>query len=357
MVHDTVAVLRDVQFVQLVVDVAQGVIVLLADAAALFLFTLFGDVADEEYPLVGTAGVVPAQRNDEGGNPVPFAVAAKAAVFGGDFHAAFAELLADVAPDESGEEAFPVLRVDEGCGYGVDIAVLVVIHGDHGRVGGVDKVGRIGAEVDFVDFGIRVAQGDVVALFLKGAFLFDALLLRDVPDDEKGGHIVAFFKEKHAVFEPQLFVFAKEHPILIDEGAGMRAAGLEQGFGRGGAVDAFAVGGMDHRYCFGVECAVVAGTGFAGQARRGGVAVELPRAQVDFDDAVPDWRNTVLDGVRAGRRFLPILLRSLMSCQRRSRRPDDPGMGSTVSRSSDRSRRRQGRGILWTAGDRRPLSC
>ena len=52
-VHDTVAVLRDVQFVQLVVDVAQGVIVLLADAAALFLFTLFGDVTDEEYPLVG----------------------------------------------------------------------------------------------------------------------------------------------------------------------------------------------------------------------------------------------------------------------------------------------------------------
>ena len=65
----------------------------------------------------------------------------------------------------------------------------------------------------------------------------------------------------------------------------MRSAGLEQGFGRGGAVDAFAVGGMDHRYCFGVECAV-AGTGFAGQAWRGGVAGPL-RAQVDFDDAVP----------------------------------------------------------------------
>ena len=117
------------QFVQLVVDVAQGVIVLLADAAALFLFTLFGDVADEEYPPCRYGRSRAAQRNDEGGNPVPFAVAAKAAVFGGDFHAAFAELLAYVAPDESGEEAFRSSGVDEGCGYSVDIAVLVVIHG------------------------------------------------------------------------------------------------------------------------------------------------------------------------------------------------------------------------------------
>lgn len=132
-------------------------IVLLADTAAPFLLILFGDIADEEYPPVGTAGVVLAQWNGESGNLVPLAVAVKAAASGGNFYAALAEPLADVAPDESGEEAFPVLRVDENCGYGVDIAILVVIHGDRGRVGGVDKVGHIDAEVDFVDFGTRVA--------------------------------------------------------------------------------------------------------------------------------------------------------------------------------------------------------
>lgn len=84
----------------------------------------------------------------------------------------------------------------------------------------------------------------------------------------------------------------------------MRVVGLEQGVGRGGAVDTFAVGGINHCYCFGVECAVVTGAGFARQVRCGDVVVELPCVQADFDDAVPGLaKHGALTAFRSGSSF------------------------------------------------------
>ena len=250
---------------------------------------------------------MPADRHDGGGNPVPVAVVAETAVFGGDFLPSRREFLADVGPGEGGEEAPAVFGVDQRLGHGMDVGMGIAVHADQVRFVGVDEVRRVRVDVDFVDFGIGVAEREVEAFLFAGAFLLQPLLIRNVAEDEEGGGVLALDEEEDAVLQPQVFA-GDQHAVLVRDFAAVAAAGLFQRLGGHGARDAFDVVRVEDGHGLGVKVPEVALPRLKAEVGGRNAAGEAPRMHVDLDDAVPGLaEHGALPPFEAGRRLFHAL--------------------------------------------------
>ena len=156
-----------------------GVVVLEGEEVVVLPLLALGDVADEEDGLSVASG----QGDDAGQHPVVGAVEGELAVFGGQFAAAL-QFFEQVPGPVEGPEGGPIPRMDAG--FHDDADVLVVASGDVDGPEELDVAEQagepVGVEIDPVDLGVAVLEGDAEVFLLLPPRVLDALLVVDVAD-------------------------------------------------------------------------------------------------------------------------------------------------------------------------------